>query len=82
MVNVMIYEESNQPRSRRWLLVVVLPVLYVLSVGPVCWIFHALPTALAERLHPISETIYAPLIEIGDNVPAVQEWLDRYAELL
>lgn len=74
-------EQSQQP-SRRWSAFVAAPVLYVLSVGPICWIGHALPDEWAWQIEVTLEKVYSPLIFAGGYSEWSQEVLDWYADLL
>lgn len=57
-------------------LLVVLPMLYVLSVGPVVWMVHS--GFISQTMLPVIGAIYAPLEWVAQNVPVVGPALDRY----
>lgn len=57
---------------------VVLPMLYVLSTGPVVWMAHS--GFISESLIPVIGVIYAPLEWVAHNVPVVGPALDQYVE--
>jgi hypothetical protein len=58
---------------------VVLPILYVLSIGPVvCLVSNG---AIAPSLKPAIDTVYSPLEWTVNNVPLVGTAIVWYAEL-
>ena len=77
---------ADEERSgvRRWVariggVVAMLPVLYVLGVGPVAW-------SLARQGYPQAqndamEAFYSPLITLHDNYAPIGDALDWYIDL-
>jgi hypothetical protein len=55
----------------------VLPMLYVLSVGPVIWLAHS--GYIGTPLVPALGMIYAPLEWVAHNVPVIGPAIDTYA---
>ncbi len=67
-------ERSEKSGSLWWLLVAVVPLLYVLSCGPAIYVFektHANPD--------LFEKIYGPLIWLHDRTP-MKKPLEVYAQ--
>ncbi len=73
---------SNQDARFKWRLAYLMPVLYFLSVGPMCWIRNALPMRWYYRMDDLLGVLYSPLIFVCDYSERFDEWLDWYAELL
>lgn len=76
--------ENDEPRTRRtaafWLtLSFLIPVMYVLSVGPVCWCHHR--AGDDERVETALEVVYQPLICLGSRAEWFQSFLDWYADI-
>lgn len=82
-------DEPNQTRSKRWIALVAIPVLYVLSIGPALWLLaHSKPASdsgdPAGRFQfalNLYETIYAPLIWGYERMPWLRQAIDWYHNL-
>ena len=57
---------------------IVLPMLYLLSTGPVVWMVHT--GLISTSLIPILGSIYAPLEWVSQNVPVVGPAIEQYVE--
>lgn len=72
--------EEHKHKSRGLSIVIavaiLLPLLYVLSMGPAYLIYVKHPTCW-----PILEKIYLPLVWLHDNNTAFRDLMDRYIEL-
>lgn len=77
-------DEHDEPanRSKRWVWFVTLPVLYVLSVGPVIWIAALVsrwfPSAAGIQETAMFQTIYAPLRLAAHHSPWFSDFLFWY----
>ena len=61
------------------LLLVLLPILYVLSIGPAIWLHdHGF---MPGPLEDIAEAVYTPLVWAASLSPALEAPLDFYIEL-
>ncbi len=58
---------------------IVLPMLYVLSIGPVVWLAHS--GLISPSLAPALEFAYSPLKWVADNVPILGPAINGYVEL-
>ena len=80
-------EKANDPkRGRRWTLaVLLLPFLYVLSVGParfvINWTATHCPQPLAQFVLNFCLILYAPLNWTAETMPSVFRWLKWYVDL-
>ena len=77
--------ENDEPGTRRsaayWLsLCCLISILYVLSVGPVCWCWHR--ADYDQRVEAAIVVFYRPLIWLQERFEWFNEWLDWYADLL
>lgn len=61
------------------LLLMLLPVLYVLSIGPAVWLHDR--GLMSNGLDEIAEVVYAPLDWAADASPLIEDPLDFYIEL-
>jgi hypothetical protein len=78
-------EQKPRRTAALWLsLSCLIPALYVLSVGPVCWSYHRidLGTDFDQRVETALEVFYLPLIWLQSRSEWFREWLDWYADLL
>ena len=81
--------ENDEPRAKRpaafWLtLSCLIPILYVASVGPVCWCCHRWCLYRAgydELLNAVLVVFYQPLIWFGGRAHWFGDFLDWYADL-
>jgi len=70
---------NRRERWAKWMLatMLLLPVLYVTSFGPACWI--------SSRLQPsgtIVSTVYSPVIRVWVEGPlTIQELMSRYVQV-
>lgn len=81
-------DESDRPRSRRWIVVIALPVSYVMSIGPangmLFFLANQLPSAALEA--PVEFMVcfytvaFAPLICATDYMPWLAKMLEWYIE--
>jgi hypothetical protein len=55
---------------------IVLPMLYVLSTGPMVWMVHN--GLISTSLVPILSVIYAPLEWVAHNVPVIGPAIENY----
>ena len=81
-------DESDRPRSKRWIAFVALPVFYVLSIGPATRLIKGLlegslgwSNRAAEMTFQFYSVIYAPLIWSGQLFPWFNDALESYCEL-
>ena len=58
---------------------VVLPILYVLSIGPVVWLAQS--GFISPSLGYPLEFVYSPLKWVADNVPIIGPAINGYVEL-
>ena len=58
---------------------VVLPMIYVLSLGPVVWLAHS--GFISPTLAPALEFVYSPLKWVADNVPILGPAINGYVEM-
>jgi hypothetical protein len=61
------------------MLALLMPVLYVLSIGPACWL--AKHGYLSDDERSPAHLFYTPLIWLHERVPMTQNALERYVEL-
>ncbi len=59
-------------------LVLLLPVLYVLSVGPATKLFLRSPSLRSPAVSEIYKRFYAPLKWVVDKIPSTQEPMSNY----
>ena len=81
---VMADDEPNRPRSKLWIALVVVPVFYVLSIGPVFWVRPLIerdiqPGNISTRVLKI---VYAPLLWLNERVDWFLDFLNWYVSLL
>ncbi|MBC7815858.1 MAG: hypothetical protein IAG10_03045 [Planctomycetaceae bacterium] len=81
----MVDDESKSPHRKRWIIGVVLSVLYVLSVGParfaLDWLMNHSSSGRSQFMLNFCSIVYAPLIWTAEGMPWVYEWLEWYVEL-
>jgi len=73
--------ESRRSRSGAALalvMVILLPMLYVLSIGPAAMLVQM--TGTEQELAPVLQVFYFPVIWLHENTP-LREPLDAYVEL-
>ena len=73
---------SDQPQKRsspdsKALAVIVLPVLYVLSSGPVFWLLM-MSLGYVGTARTVFDVVYYPLGWLNDNVEFVRKFFDWY----
>ena len=80
-------DSEDDPRTKRklWPVLIALPVIYVLSIGPaVVWLEwledHASPKTF-EVASNVVEVVYAPLIWTEESMPPVYRLLEWYMRL-
>ena len=59
-------------------ILVVLPMIYVLSAGPIVWMVHG--GFINKSLVPAIGMIYAPLEWVAHNVPVIGPAIDNYVQ--
>lgn len=70
-------DEHEEPakRSKRWVWAVAVPVLYVLSIGPLFWVASFLMDRFGFDMQPAvamaCRTIYAPVMLVADRLGLV-----------
>lgn len=83
-------DDHDRVRSKRWIALVALPVLYVLSIGPNVWTLVFLGDRLSptwvDRLEAFSKfafpIFYAPLIWSAERMLWLDKLLDWYVNLV
>lgn len=76
-------DENEEPakRSKRWVIAVVVLILYVLSTGLVDWIAKRHSDHLSDWMVTALRVIYAPVIWLAEVSPGFHETLNWYLGL-
>ena len=75
--------ESHRHMDERWLVAaIVLPILYILSPGPLLWLLYDSILDKPQWLIGGIETFLSPLEYLYNNVDFVQKAYDAYFNLL
>jgi len=83
-------EEHEEPakRSKRWVWFVTLPIFYVLSIGPVCWLQSFVCSRAPADWDLLGITnmpiyvVYAPLLYLAHYVGWLYGFLSWYIDLI
>lgn len=77
-------EENGLRQRKRWIIGIVLPVFYLLSIGPFFGIISRLiewgGVGLAPRATVVAETVYAPVLWLASGL-GLERFLDWYIDL-
>lgn len=81
-------EEHDEPekKSKRWRLLVTLPLFYVLSAGPVIWVANCADRQFGQAHGPwywsVIATVYSPLGWVSDRNESFDDLMTWYTQLL
>ena len=85
---VMADDEYEEKRSKRWVIALVVPILYVLSIGPANGLLFRLiyhPDLLGETLGTCAvnlyNVVYTPLVWLCNVAPSLRPGLEWYVGL-